>query len=134
MRKTAENKKKELTLADVLLSCFINALISFSVFLLLSIFINALSATSTYIKENSRIILFCALGVSCIVNGALNAIRLKIKAVISSSASALFFITLLLIYYALIGGFGFGINSIISVIISLSVTVISAIIFKNLRR
>ena len=132
MRKTAESKSD--TLASLIIKCLINALISLLIFVILTLIITALCASGTYIKDNSEIILFALLVICCTVNGAVNAFTVKLKAIFSSSISALFFMVLLFLLFIIVNGFTFTFNSLICLFISITVTVISAVIFKNIRR
>lgn len=132
MRKTADNKND--TLASLILKCLINAFISLIVFIIVTLIITALSASSVYVKDNSKIILFALLVICCAVNGAVNAFTVKLKAIVSASISALFFTVLLFLFFIVINGFTFTFNSMICLFISITVTVISAVIFKNIRR
>ena len=132
MRKTAESKSD--TLASLIIKCLINALISLLIFIILTLIITALCASGTYIKDNSEIILFASLLICCTVNGAVNAFTVKLKAIFSSSISALFFMVLLFLLFIVVNGFTFTFNSLICLFISITVTVISAVIYKNIRR
>lgn len=132
MRKSAD--KKNDTLASLIIKCLINALISLIVFIILTLILTALSASSGYVKDNSKIILFALLLICCTVNGAVNAFTVKLKAIFSSSISALFFTVLLFLLFIIVNGFTFTYNSLICLFISITVTVISAVIFKNIRR
>ncbi len=132
MRKSADNKND--TLASLILKCLINAFISLIVFIILTLILTAFSASSVYVKDNSKIILFALLVICCTVNGAVNAFTVKLKAIFSSSISALFFMVLLFLLFIIVNGFTFTFNSLICLFISITVTVISAVIFKNIRR
>lgn len=132
MRKSADNKND--TLASLIIKCLINALISLIVFIILTLVLTALSASSGYVKDNSKIIVFALLVICCTVNGAVNAFTVKLKAIFSSSVSALFFMVLLFLLFIIVNGFTFTFNSLICLFISITVTVISAVIFKNIRR
>lgn len=132
MRKTAESKSD--TFASLIIKCLINSVISLLIFVILTFIITALSASGTYIKDNSEIILFALLLICCTVNGAVNAFTVKLKAIFSSSISALFFMVLLFLLFIIVNGFTLTFKSLICLFISITVTVISAVIFKNIRR
>ena len=120
------------SLSIILLNCFINALVSFLVFVALSSAYCMVSDDAALYDSKTKIILYIILALSSVLNGLLCALRLKIKAIVSSLSSGVISACFVFLLFAVLSGFSFSVNSLVSFAIIISVTVSSGVIFKNL--
>ena len=127
--KTKENR----SIASNLLICLINAVISFSVFVVLTSVITLLSLNKTLSDGKILILLFASLIVTGITAGLLSS-RLNIKAIISSFITCLILSVLLFLLFVFTGSFNFSYRTLISFLILFASCISSGIIFKNIRR
>ena len=126
------NKNKEITFNYIAFNCFINALISFVVFVLLSFILSLITKENMQIKQNSKTLILIILSCTSALNGLLCVLRLKQRAIVTSSISSLFMAVLVFILFCIVGNFSFTYNSLISIAIVFCVCIVSAIVFKNI--
>lgn len=124
-------KKESSSVAEKLLVCLINSAISFSVFTVLSIILTSVTLSKSVSDRNIKAFLYIIILLTAVFAGFLSS-RVKLKAIVSSSVTALILVTMLFLLFCVISSFDFTYRVFITLLSITLVTIISGIIFKNL--
>lgn len=117
---------------NYVLKCLINSLFSFALFLSLSCAVAFLSYENRDILTKSVYLVYAVLVLTGVFTGFLSS-RLGIKAIVSSAVTALFLSIFILILFAVLSRLSLTYHTVISILIILITTVVSGIVFKNIR-
>ena len=135
MTKTRKNETKAgESILNSLLYCVISAVIGYGLFLILSLLLNVLSINNADLFYKSNYILYIILAVSALISGIIATKVSKLKAIISGSLNGLLLSTLIVLQLSLFGKLTVSIKLLIIILIVLTSSTVSAIIFKNFKR
>ena len=135
MTKTRKNEAKTgESILNSVLYCVISAVIGYGLFFILSLLLNVLSMNNADLFYKSNYILYIILAVSALISGIIATKVSKLKAIISGSLNGLLLSTLIVLQLSLFGKLTVSIKLLIIILIVLTSSTVSAIIFKNFKR